>query len=205
MLRSPSCLALAAVLVLASAWQPADAAAVSKATQRPLYVPGRLIVKYKEGLSPEQHLAALHLLSAGDERELAGMQRVTLLKLPASADVMQAARQLMGTGAVEYAEPDYYRYPTALINTNLALCTHLDYGAFAPPACIHPDDPAAFASVSGEWYIENARSHADIGLTAAWALLCGPSGGHCTVGLSGPATSTDLPIAIIDNGFDLNM
>lgn len=210
MLRNSSCLALAAALLLASAWQTADAAAIPHAKQRPLYVPGRLIVKYKEGLTPAQHLATLRLLSAADEHELAGVPRLNVLKLPASADVAQAARQLEASGSVEYAEPDYYRYPTTINTSNLAQCTHSDYATRAsnPTACIDPNDPEAFASVAPEWYLENrnaATLHADIGMTAAWSLLCAPSGGHCTAGLSTPATSTDFRIAIIDNGFDLKM
>lgn len=211
MLRTSACLSLATALVLALIWQPVDAAAVSMMKQRPLYVPGRLIVKYKPGVAQAQHLAALKLLSAGDERELAGVARLTVLKLPVSADVMQAARQLEATGLVEYAEPDYYRYPTALIDTtDLAQCTHSDYATLAtnPTSCIHPDDPQAFQTVAGEWYLENRtphQLHADTGLTAAWGLLCAPSAGHCTVGLATPATSTDFVIAIIDNGFDLAM
>jgi hypothetical protein len=210
MLRNRSCLTLAITLLLALVWQPAMGASISKAKQRPLYVPGRLIVKYKPGVAAAQHLAALKLLSAGDERELAGVPRLTMVTLPATADVMQAARQLEATGTVEYAEPDYYRYPTALIDTtDLAQCTHLDYATLAtnPTACIHPDDPQAFAAIAGEWYLENRgihELHADTGLTAAWALLCAPTGGHCTTGLA-PATSTDFIIAIIDNGFDLAM
>lgn len=197
-------LALLPILFLALTALPGSAAVFIGKAQRPLYVPGQLIVKYKAEAALERRVEALHALEAEEERPLGGIPRLNLLTLPAGADVMQAVNRLEASGVVEYAEPNYYRYPTAsgytIQTSSLANCTHGTY-TVVPTACIYPQDPD-FAS---QWYAENTllQLHADIGLTAAWGLFCNPSGGVCTNSLASPSKVNAFDVAIIDDGFDL--
>lgn len=195
----------------------AGAARVTGGQQRPLYVPGQVIVKYKGGLEGlEAHAAALRAAEAQEERGLAGIRGLNVLTLARNADVMAAVERLRASGLVEYAEPNYYRYPTAtpiytVKTSGLTACTHGTYASSslgAPTACVYPDDPDAKSTVAFyQWQLENHDSshlHDDIGLTAAWGLLCAPTGSTCNSGLSSPGTSTDFVVAIIDDGFDVN-
>jgi hypothetical protein len=207
-------LSLALFALAAASLLPASAAEVAVAKQRPLYVPGRVIVKYKLGAGFTEHLEALQMLAAKEEHALGTVSRLSLVQLPADTDVMAAIQQLEASGLVEYAEPDYYRYPTALgysINTGataLANCRHtLSYPAAAvptPTACVSPTDP----DFQFQWYAENkgtVTKHSDIGLTAAWGLFCAPSAGACGNLQHDPATVTSsFKVAIIDDGFDVS-
>lgn len=195
---------LLTVLFMGAALPPAAAAVYPGAPQRPLFVPGQVIVKYKPGFRLDLKAAALRDISVQEERPLAGIPRLNVLRLPQGADVMQAVRRLEASGQVEYAEPDYYRYPAVFtIESPLTNCTHADYLtlASAPAACVKPSDPL----INQQWYAENiAEPHDDVGLTAAWGLFCNPSApGTCSNSLNSPSKVTDFHIAIIDDGFDL--
>ncbi len=186
-------------LLLASC--AATAAMQGAQQKRPLYVPGELIVKYKADARPDQRSSALHALTAQEEEpHLGGSSRMSLVRLPAGTDVMQGVRQLEASGTVEYAEPNYYRYPTAVTftvkTTGLGVCTHPGY-AIAPAACVYPNDPG----FGQQWYAENvSEPHADVGLTAAWGLFCDPTGSTCS---RNPSKVSSFKVAIIDDGFDL--
>ena len=201
-MRKPWSIAfLTASLLLAGA--PVTAATYPASMQRPLYVPGEVVVKYKPGMQLELKAAALRDLSVQEEKPLGGIPRLNVLRLPQGADVMQAVQRLEASGQVEYAEPNYYRYPTAFTveTPSTTNCIHGDYTA-SPTACVKPVDPL----INQQWYVENALTdelHNDVGLTAAWGLFCNLSGSSCTNALSSPSKVKDFDIAIIDDGFDL--
>jgi hypothetical protein len=195
-------LTLLPILLLALTALPGSAAVFVGKPQRPLFVPGQLIVKYKAEAALERRVAALHDLAVQEEHPLGGIPRLNLITLPAGTDVMRAAYQLQASGVVEYAEPNYYRYRHSGFTSRApdGNCNHPDYTGVI--ACITPDD----SDFINQWYAESGN-HADIGLTPAWGLFCNPSGGACTNGLTNtltnPAKVKDFKIAIIDDGFDL--
>ncbi|MGE5625655.1 MAG: S8 family serine peptidase, partial [Bacillota bacterium] len=155
-----------------------------------------------------RRVAALQALAVQEERGLGSIPRLNVLTLPQGTDVMQTVRQLEASGLVEYAEPNYYRYPHADVFTfesSLSFCTHPDYGV-APTACIKPNDPISFISSGGQWYFENtnpSQLHNDVGLTAAWGLFCNSTTKPCNNPEANPSEVKRYTVAIIDDGFDL--
>ncbi|MGE5626394.1 MAG: S8 family serine peptidase, partial [Bacillota bacterium] len=70
----------------------APAAVYPRAQQRPLYVPGQVIVKYKVGADLNRRVAALQALAVQEERGLGSIPRLNVLTLPQGTDVMQTVR-----------------------------------------------------------------------------------------------------------------
>src|SRR5579885_2024844 len=85
MLRRHTRLALTlALFAFAACSLPqAGAAVIPGVKQRPLYVPGHVIVKYKLDTEVSEHLAALQMLAAKEEHALGSVPRLNLVQLPA--------------------------------------------------------------------------------------------------------------------------
>ncbi|THB75101.1 MAG: hypothetical protein D6B28_01110 [Gammaproteobacteria bacterium] len=102
-------------------------AAQGKLVQRQRYVPGEILVKFKDGVADRQKSQV--------RRERVGQQqqsrfRAQLLKkldasgierwkLDGSQSVEQLQKELSNASEVEYAEPNYYMYPLATIPNDL--------------------------------------------------------------------------------------
>ena len=78
------------------------------------YSPDQLLVKFSETASASAIEAAHQWVAADDVRTyqlVPGLQRLSI-----GVGLEQALRTLISLPFVEYAEPDYYRYPTATPN-----------------------------------------------------------------------------------------
>ncbi len=77
------------------------------------YIPGELLVKFKKGVPPDKATATLATLGARGAREIkrSGVKRI---KLPSGLSVEEAITQYSMDPNVEYAEPNYIRYPAVI-------------------------------------------------------------------------------------------
>lgn len=143
------------------------------------FVPGRLLVRYKDGgsgtLEPmgkgaQERFRALARSVRRDYglEPLAGTNRhlstaaPEVVGVPAGKDVLELAAKLAADPRVAYAEPDYYLYPLGLPAPTPAL----------------PNDPF----LNEQWHL------LDFGLPQAWALETG---------------KPDIVLAVLDSGVDL--
>lgn len=78
-------------------------------TERPLFVDGQLIVKFRAGVAGDARQSVLASERLQTLRELRGT-RALLIALPAGVDPRDTAARLRARAEVEYAEPNYYRY-----------------------------------------------------------------------------------------------
>lgn len=86
---------------------------------RPLYVPGQLLVRYQDGLSAQSREDAARSLQAQHNLQLlrrGGAHLPDLVSISASGDVQTLADTLSRDARVDYAEPNYYVYPMSLPN-----------------------------------------------------------------------------------------
>lgn len=74
------------------------------------YVPGRVIVKYRDGVSQESRSFSARSVSAVSSTTPA-YANFDVLQIDASADAEAVARDLSTRADVEYAQPDYRVYP----------------------------------------------------------------------------------------------
>jgi len=139
------------------------------------YVPGRLLVRYRE--QPEGRrtgkgapsLSAYRATAQGVRRDhklrpLESLGETDLVRLPEGADLEAALERLNADPRVEYAEPDLYLYPLSLPEGD------------APPL---PDDPF----LHEQWHL------LEFGLPEAWRLEAGDGG---------------VVLAVLDSGVDLS-
>jgi len=149
---------------------------VSARGQRPQYVSGRLLVKYKahvEAPEIERDIAGRMMpsRSAGIESlQTSALGKFYLVKLRQGVSVEEAASVLRQSPNVEYAEPDYYLYPTDTV----------------------PNDP--FFKDGLQWDMFNTgspggKAGADINAPKAWDITTG---------------SNDVVVAVIDTGVDIS-
>ncbi|ADI15282.1 S8 family serine peptidase [Truepera radiovictrix] len=163
----------------------APAAQLARGAPDAAFVPGRLLVRYRDGdqgdlgrapigrglgQPPLTAQARLQGLARDVQRDYglqplagAGAPQVgvpDLVAVPEGADVLELAERLSADPRVAYAEPDYYLYPLGL--TSAAL----------------PNDPL----LHEQWHL------LDFGLPQAWALETGKS---------------DIVLAVLDSGVDL--
>jgi thermitase len=114
-------LVLAALLAVGQAnFQTANAsktkesdqfAGISKASRRmPEIVPGRLLVKYRAGVSTSRRNNLMMAAGARIERDLPRLG-VHAIELPEGADMNAYAEMLRSRPEVEFVEPDYLVYP----------------------------------------------------------------------------------------------
>ncbi len=92
------CLALALLAAQSAQARPAASSTAG-------FVPGRIVVKFRDGTDPVQRAATLAAHGLAAERELAALG-VTLLRVPPGRELALSAR-LSRDPAVAYAEPDY--------------------------------------------------------------------------------------------------
>jgi serine protease len=98
-------LILAAALALASLAAPTGAAAAD-------YVPGQLIVKYRDGTTPNEESTAQRVVGVQTERTLAGASKE--LQVRDGDSVRQTLAQLRADPNVAYAVPNYIAHASAL-------------------------------------------------------------------------------------------
>jgi thermitase len=79
---------------------------------RPQSVPGRLLVKYREGVSSLSRNSFMMAAGVREERELPGLG-VHVMQLPDGMDEQAYAQALRLRPEVEFAEPDYLVYPVS--------------------------------------------------------------------------------------------
>ncbi len=151
---------VSASLTAAIELQPKDASpdgAMTDSENALPYVPGEILVKYRPSVTvaAKTEIATLHGLAA--KKEIPGIGTM-VFNLPQGLDVESAVNQLMDDPRVEYAEPNYYAYPTAT-----------------------PNDPA----YSSQWGLNNVgqnvagvsgKPNADINAPEAWDLSIGNEG-----------------------------
>jgi len=155
--------------------------AVSTASNSPVFAPGEILVKYKK----LNHLSVTHE-SAEQIRLLESRFQLTELsinrhlevhtyKLPEGGDVLETVTTLSNDPAVEFAEPNYYRYLTII-----------------------PNDPNYMNAIQSgtqypnsfqRWAFNGAGTDRNLNGEAAWNLTAG---------------RPDVVIAIIDSGVMLN-
>ncbi len=160
-------LGLGLCLAIAPAW----AAPEAEAGHAELFQPGEIVVKYKSGAQPGRRSPAWHSASGPSVRRHA--RRIERLRVQEGFEVPEALAQLRASADVEYAEPNWTRFPRLLPDDprlNRLWGLHntgqtLDYA--------DSDDPVT--GVAG----------ADMALAAAWDL-------HTDAG--------DVVIALVDNG-----
>jgi len=91
---------------------------LQQASPRPVYAPGRVIVKLADG-GTEQSLRALSVRANGRSVTRPAYGDFVVLHLDPAADVVKAAAELALTPGVVYAEPDPILYPTYVPNDPL--------------------------------------------------------------------------------------
>jgi subtilisin family serine protease len=75
------------------------------------YMQGELLVKYKTGVTASSSLRTNRSVGAALIRKISGARNVQQVKLPAGMPVTDAIVKYMSDPGVEYAEPNYIRYP----------------------------------------------------------------------------------------------
>jgi subtilisin family serine protease len=107
---------IVALAVLVAVVVPAAARAdAPRIADRPAYVPGELIVKFKPGVSAAERADAVGDRDARLTRSLE-LPRTALARVPAGDDVRRTARALERDPRVAYAQPNPYRYGAAVPN-----------------------------------------------------------------------------------------
>lgn len=99
------------ILLFGSAMRAGDV----YATERPLYVPGEILVKFKADAANDMKLALKNLHRLELIRRL-GRIDVEHLRILSDVSVEEIIKKLKDSGIVEYAEPNYYRYLNAVPN-----------------------------------------------------------------------------------------
>jgi subtilisin family serine protease len=116
--------ALSALLVLSLFVPPSGAAgrsqAATQSARRPQkagyqavgqFVPGEVLVKFRQGVTRGVELAAHAAMGARVLNRIAGGLGVDHVKLPRGLTVAEAVRRYSSSPLVEYAEPNAYRFP----------------------------------------------------------------------------------------------
>lgn len=88
-------------------------AVFAAAPDRPVFVPGELIVQFKPGVTQEIRRSVLEAARLRKIAELLGTKALHVA-LPGGADTLNIAAALRMRAEIEYAEPNYYRYLDAL-------------------------------------------------------------------------------------------
>lgn len=142
---------LASGLVLAL--MPAAALAALPAQQPATYVAGEVVVKYRPKFGPA-HLQARQAGFTTRAQRLGG--RIEVLRLPSVTTVPQALALLRSDPAVEYAEPNFRRFPRAVTP---------DDPFFGEQWALHSTGQANYASADPALA---SIPGADMDLLAAW-------------------------------------
>lgn len=93
--------------------EPDQVAGISKLSRRaPEIVPGRLLVKYRAGVSASHRKNVMMSAGARLERDLPTL-RAHAIEVPEGADMNAYAEMLRSRPEVEFVEPDYLVYPAS--------------------------------------------------------------------------------------------
>lgn len=122
---------------------------------RPLFVPGQVVVKYSAD-APQAAIGKLLEGKVQARKRLMSRTPVEVLKLAPQRGVREMIRELEASPLVEYAEPNYYRYPLTLNCTDSATQN-----------C--PDDPEADFSN----YALHNSGDTDMDMPEAWSIITG--------------------------------
>jgi subtilisin family serine protease len=90
---------------------------VETARMSPVAVPGRLLVKYRAGVSSKQRNNLMMAAGARSGRQLPGLG-VHVMELAEGADEEAFAKVLRAQPDVEFVEPDYLCYPVSMMEPN---------------------------------------------------------------------------------------
>jgi subtilisin family serine protease len=184
-------------------------------TARGAFVPGELLVKFRSGVSRGSERAAHAANGARVLQRIRGGLGIDHVRLPKGLTVADAVRRYSANPMVEYAEPNFYRYPAFTPNdpryTDNSLWA-LNNGGFAHPISDPPPSTAtgtadADMDVAEAWDTEKG----DPGVVVA-VLDSGADTGHADLSgnlwvnageIPGNLTDDDLNGRIDDiNGFD---
>lgn len=170
--------ALSALLVLSLFVPPSGAAGRNQAAAQPArrpqkvdpyqargaFVPGEVLVKFRPGVTRGVERAAHAAMGARVLNRIAGGLGIDQVRLPRGLTVADAVRRYSSDPLVEYAEPNFYRYPAftpndpsynslwGLNNTGQA------HPIADPPPPTATGDPGADMDVSEAWDNEKGDS-----------------------------------------------
>jgi subtilisin family serine protease len=144
---------------------------------RGTFAPGEVLVKFRASVSRARENAVHGALSARVIQRIGGGLDIQHVRLPRGLAVSEAVRRYMANPAVEYAEPNYYRFPTFTPNDT----SYTDLWAFNNTGQPHPiSDPPPVTAMG--------TSDADMDVQEGWDTEKGD-----------PA----VVIAVIDSGVDV--
>lgn len=108
-----------AVKTLEQSGTPAQPGALIKTatwaeTEKPGFVPGRVLVKFSPGVTAEQKLAFLSRIGAKSLKVYSIPAGLELIELPAEVKVQQAREYFSGLQEIEYSEPDFVYHADAI-------------------------------------------------------------------------------------------
>lgn len=163
---------LAGITALAPTGSSAETPLPDTKQARPLVVPGEILVKYSDKASHAVRQDVAAKLG-GRQEELDLYGNLRRVRLPEGKTIPEALGELQDEWAVEYAEPVYYRYRLACGDSGGQSC---------------PDDEL----FDQQWAMHDDQD-TDMDMPEAW---------NTETGESGDTGTSDIIIAIIDDGFD---
>ncbi len=92
---------------------------VLAAAEKGRYREGELLVKFKSGVAVKTAASLHHTMGAAVERRFAAIPNLERVKLAAGMPVKDAIVRYMQDPSVEYAEPNYLRYPKNTVPNDL--------------------------------------------------------------------------------------
>ncbi|HEV8571954.1 MAG TPA: S8 family peptidase [Actinomycetota bacterium] len=144
---------------------------------RGAFVPGEVLVKFRSGVSRGVERATHAAVGARVLARIAGGLGIDHVRLPRGLTVAEAVRAYSASPLVEYAEPNYYRYPTFTPNDT----SYNSLWALNNTGQEHPIADPLPPTASG-------TSGADMDVTEAWDLEKG---------------DPNVVIAVLDSGVDV--
>jgi subtilisin family serine protease len=182
--------ALSALLIASLFVPPSGAADGGKSTARSAlrpqkagyqtrgeFVPGEVLVKFRTGVSRAIERATHNAVGARVLKRIAGGLGIDHIRLPGGLTVADAVRRYSANPLVEYAEPNFYRYPSvAPDDTSYTSMWGLNNTAQSHPIADPPPPTAA------------GTADADIDFEEAWNIEQG---------------DPNVVIAVLDSGVDV--
>jgi subtilisin family serine protease len=144
---------------------------------RGAFVPGEILVKFRSGVSRGAERAAHAAMSARVLQRIRGGLGIDHVRLPRGLTVADAVRRYSASPLVEYAEPNFYRFPAAFTPNDTS---YNNLWALNNTAQQHPISDPAPATAAG-------TSDADMDVDEAWDTEKGDPG---------------VIVAVLDSGVD---